>query len=82
MARLIASSSGEGVLRAAWYLFCDAADTCQMLLLSLLTGGAAVAAACAVASLVLWLAKAARAAVARAGKRRASASVGALEPMA
>ncbi len=68
--------------RAAWYALCDAADIGQMLILSLLTGGAATAAACALASLVLWLARAVRAAVVRAGKRRASASVGAIRPMA
>ena len=68
--------------RAAWYFVCDAADFTQMLVISLLTGGAATAAACALMSLVMWLARMTRAAVVRAGKRRASASVGAIRPMA
>ena len=33
--------------RAAWYFVCDAADFTQMLVISLLTGGAATAAGCA-----------------------------------
>ncbi len=72
----------SSLLRDAWHLLGDAADTAQMLLVSLLTGGAAMAAACAIASLCLWLARKARAALARAGERRASASVGAYGPMA
>ena len=71
-----------GLLRDAWHLLGDAADTAQMLLVSLLTGGAAMAAACAIAGLCLWLVRKARAALARAGERRASASVGAFGPMA
>ena len=82
MARVLASASEQGLVRAAWYSICDAADIGQMLLLSLLTGGAAMAAACALTSLVLWLARTIRAAVVRVGKRRASASVGAIRPMA
>ncbi len=70
------------LLRAAWYLLCDAADTSQMLLISLLTGGAATAAGCAAASLVLWSVRAARGALVRAAGRRASANVGACRPMA
>lgn len=65
MARALASPPRPGPLRAAWYLLCDAADIGQMLVLSLLTGGAATAAACALASLALWAARAAREAVAR-----------------
>ena len=82
MARFLASVAGQGLVRAAWYSICDAADIGQMLLVSLLTGGAATAAACALMSLVMWLARTTRAAVVRAGKRRASASVGAIRPMA
>lgn len=82
MARVLATPPEPGLVRATWYLICDGADFGQMLLLSLLTGGAATAAGCALGSLVLWLARWARAAVVRAGKRRASASVGALGPMA
>jgi hypothetical protein len=82
MARVLASEPGRGLVRAAWYSICDAADICQMLLVSLLTGGAAMAVGCALTSLVLWLGRAVRDAVVRAGKRRASASVGAIRPMA
>jgi hypothetical protein len=71
MARLVTSTPTHGLARAAWYSICDAADIVEMLVISLLTGGAATAAACALASLVLWLARAARAAVVRAGKRLA-----------
>jgi hypothetical protein len=66
MARPTASNLGPGPLRAAWYLLGDAADTCEMLIVSLLTGGAAMAAACALASLIVWLARTAREAVVRA----------------
>jgi len=66
MARQTAPTPGPGPLRGAWYLLGDAADTCEMLIVSLLTGGAAMAAACAIASLVLWLARTARDAVVRA----------------
>ena len=82
MAHVLASVPGQGLALAAWYLICDAADIGQMLLLSLLTGGAAMAVACALTSLVLWLGRAVRDAVVRACKRRASASVGAIRPMA
>ncbi len=66
MLRQTPPTPGPGPLRAAWYLLGDAADTSEMLIVSLLTGGAAMAAACAVASLVLWLARTARDAVVRA----------------
>jgi hypothetical protein len=66
MARQTTPTPGPGPLRAAWALLDDAADTSEMLIVSLLTGGAAMAAACAVASLVLWLARTARDAVVRA----------------
>jgi hypothetical protein len=82
MARVVTTVPANGLARAAWYSICDAADIGEMLVISLLTGGATTAAGCALASLVLWLARAARAAVVRAGQRRASASVGALGPMA
>jgi hypothetical protein len=78
----MAGHQAPGPLEAAWHLLGDAVDTAQMLLVSLLTGGAAMAAACALASLGLWLVRKARAALARAGERRASASVGAFGPMA
>ena len=82
MARARAPQPRQGLLRAAWYLACDAVDVLEMLVFSLLTGGAALAAACALTSVVLWLARALRAAVLRALRRRASASVGAIRPMA
>ena len=66
MVRQTTPTPGAGPLRAAWSLLGDAADTSEMLIVSLLTGGAAMAAACAVASLVLWLARTARDAVVRA----------------
>ena len=66
MVRQTAPTPGPGPLRAAWVLLGSAADTSEMLIVSLLTGGAAMAAACAVASLVLWLARTARDAVVRA----------------
>jgi hypothetical protein len=66
MARVLASCpSRPGALRSAWYLLCDAADVTEMLLMSLLTGGAATAAACALGSLILWSARTARAALTR-----------------
>lgn len=65
MARAFASQPRPGPLRATWYLLCDAADISQMLVISLLTGGAATAAACALASLAVWAARTARDAVAR-----------------
>jgi hypothetical protein len=66
MARALASTPhSPGAIRSAWYLLCDAADVSEMLLLSLLTGGAATAAACALGSLILWSARAARAALTR-----------------
>ena len=65
MARQTTPSPEPGLLRAAWYLLGDAADTCEMLVVSLLPGGAAMAAACALASLVVWLARTARDAVVR-----------------
>jgi hypothetical protein len=66
MARALASSRPRpGAIRSAWYQLCDAADVSEMLLLSLLTGGAATAAACALGSLILWSARAARAALTR-----------------
>ena len=82
MARVLAPVSEQGLARTAWYSICDATDIGQMLLLSLLTGGAAMAAACALTSLAVWVARAVRGAVVRACKRRASASVGAIRPMA
>src|SRR5207253_2340983 len=49
----------QAFARAAAGLACGAlADVGEMLVVSLLTAGAAAAAACALASLVIWLAKA------------------------
>ena len=70
------------LLRDAWHLLGDAADTAQMLLVSLLTGGAAMAVACALANLALWLFRTARGALVRAAGQRASARVRACGPMA
>ena len=73
MARAPDTRPAPGPLHAAWYVLVDATDVGQMLLVSLLTGGAAMAIACAVANLALWLFRTTRGALSRRpteGKRQ------------